>query len=708
MQGMNRKALVATGLGICLVLAVVALYAPSLGYEFINFDDTRYIVDNPKVSGGFTGEGLEAAWTTAMELYWAPLLWMSFMLDVELFGLEPWGFHLVNVLLFGLNVGLVYGLVRRWTRRTGVALAVAALWAFHPSRVESVAWVVERKDVLSGLFFLLGIGAYVEGRRGGLRHGVILAWLFMALGGMAKQIVIVMPPVLMLLDVWPLGRTDWDRFGRDAMRLAVEKWAFWVLAGVLAFLPIWFHQREGMLMPIPWHYRLAMMPVHYLFYFYKLVWPSGLGVLLADLPFGWGRFAAGAGLLAGGTWGLWRCRKGAPWALAGWLWFVGCLFPLSGVVWGGSERVAVRFEYLPQIGLMLAGVLGGDWILRRRGWHWCWGAAVCVAVAGIWAGVTLRLLPHWSNSYTIHERVLQLNPDSSHAFDNIGEACFRDGKWVEWQAFMEKYRRERPGRPHAEVQYAWWMAAMIGDAESSVQALQGLAGLPPDDPGFWVWLDGRTRDAKLLGLWRDTAGICLRQRGDWARLESLRSQWEGQWDDRTRSNFLSELMLAYWAAGKDAEAAAVAGGLNPSGGGTVPVQEMLGRFLSRWQQGARGYAYACFLDYARRRPDDGMALNNMAWLLATAKPDGLIHARMEQWPAAALEWAEQARKSGGELVPGVWDTLAAARANAGDFAGALEAVDRALALAAEAGDSALAGNLQARRDVYRAGRPWRE
>ena len=144
------------------------------------------------------------------------------------------------------------------------------------------------------------------------------------------------------------------------------------------------------------------------------------------------------------------------------------------------------------------------------------------------------------------------------------------------------------------------------------------------------------------------------------------------------------------------------------GGGAVPAQEMLRRFLSRWQQGARGYAFPCFLDYARRRPEDGMALNNMAWLLATAQPDGLVHARMEQWPATALKWAEKALNSGGERVPGAWDTLAAARANAGDFEGALAAVDRALALAANAGDPALAGKMRARREEYRAGRPWRE
>ena len=708
MRGRIPEKTVAIYLGLGIVLGVRGLYAPAVGFDFINLDDTRYIVDNPMVSGGMTWPAVKAAWTTTTELYWAPLLWMSFMLEADLFHLEPWGFHLGNVMLFALNAGLFFVLVRRWSGRTGLALAVAGLWACHPARVESVAWVVERKDVLSGLFFLLGIGAYVEGRRGTLRQGVIWAWLCMALGGLAKQIVIVMPPILMLLDVWPLKRTDWNLFGRDAFRLAGEKWAFWMLALILAAVPVWLHQQAGVLMAVSWQRRFAMIPVHYFFYFQKTIWPSGLGVLLADPPFfGW-QFAGGLLILAGGTWSLWRWRQEAPWALAGWLWFVGALFPLTGVVWGGAERVAVRFEYIPQMGGILAGVLAGDNLLRkwRRGWGW--GAVAGVITAGIWVFLSLRLLPCWRDSYTIHTRVLQVNPDSSHAFDNIGQACFQAGKLTQWQEFMERYRQERPGRPFADIQYAWWLAAMTGDAEASEKTVEGITSLSPDNPGFWTWLDERSTDTKLLGLWRDTAGICLRQRGDWPRMETLRARWAGEWDARTQSNFLAELMLAYWTAGKDAEAAKLARELNPTSGMDVPEQEMLLRFLSRWQQGARGYAFACFQDYVRRRPDDGMALNNMAWLLATTPPDELHHARMNEWPAVAMDWAQRALTLGGDGIPGVWDTLAAARANAGDFTGALAAVEKALDLAREAGALPLVSLLELRREQYRLGKPWRE
>ena len=147
-------------------ILALALYSRTLGYEFINLDDVQYIVNNPVVSGGLSWKAVDAAWTTASVTYWAPLLWMSFMVDQEISGGAPWSFHLTNVLLFALSVGLLFALVRRWTGRNGIAFATALLWALHPARVESVAWITERKDVLSGLFFLLVLWFYTVGREG--------------------------------------------------------------------------------------------------------------------------------------------------------------------------------------------------------------------------------------------------------------------------------------------------------------------------------------------------------------------------------------------------------------------------------------------------------------------------------------------------------------------------------------------------------------
>ena len=698
-----RNRLFLAGLGLLIAAALFAVYAPAIGFDFILLDDGEYIRSNPTVSGGFSWPAVKSAWTEARESYWAPLLWMSFMLDVEAFGLNPHGFHLVNVILFSMNAGLLFALFRRWTGRTGVAVAATLLWALHPARVESVAWVVERKDVLSGLFLLLSLGAYVEGRQGRLRWGVGLAWLCMALGGAVKQIVIVVPAVLMLLDVWPLARTDWDRIGRDAWRLAREKWAFWCLAAFLAFLPPWLHHRDGVMMDVPVSQRLAMIPIHYLFYLKKTFWPTGLAVLQGDLPFRWSAFALGIGLLAGATWGLWRLRKTAPWTLWGWAWFAGTLFPLSGLVWAGAERLATRFLYVPHMGLALAVVLGVAWGCRKRRIV----VAAAVLLLAVYSAATVRLLPYWRDSRTLFARVLELNPDSVHGFDNLARAHFDEGRFAEWQAYLEDFRARRSGSGIADIQYAWWQAAMLGDAEASWAAVEKLTGLPRGDPDFWQWLETRTNDKMLLGTWRDVAGICLRSAGDLEGLERLWQRGKIQWDERTRMNFLAEMLYACWSAGREAEADALAREAGSLSGALLRAQ-MPARFAERWQQGARGYAFACFEAYARWVPGDGLALNNMAWLVATARPDGLRHARMDEWPAAAVAWAERALEAGGGTIPAVWGTLAAARANAGDFAGAQSAAERAMALAEAAGDSASAAKFRTQREAYRAGRPWRE
>ena len=710
MQGMKRNAWVATGLGICLMLAVFVLYAPSIRYEFINWDDIQYLADNPVVSNGVSLEGLKAAWSTAPESMWAPLLWISFMLDVELFGLEPWEFHLVNVLLFCLNAGLVYALARRWTGRTGLALAVAALWAFHPARVESVAWVAERKDVLSGLFFLLCLWAYVRGREGArVRDG--WTWVsagFLVLGMLSKPVLVMTPFVLILLDIWPLGRLPWEGRGlrRAGWKLIVEKWPFWLIAFGLGAISWW----AGPATPQPsWSYRLATIPIHYFSYLRQAVWPVGLTVLCPRPAFSPAMLALSLGVLGGVTAWTWSGWRRHPALLVGWLWFGLLLVPSIGFFWfGTTEGNGVRFSYLPHIGLILGGALGVDGILRRNGWNWRWGAAAGMVMAGIWAVATTRLLPHWRNSQTVFSRALEMNPNNVNALDALGNAWIREGRLAAWQEYMERLRREQPGKHMVDIYYAWWQAAMLGDSVGSVRVLEELTGLDSTQPGFWTWLETRTNGEQLLGMWRDMAGICLRGQGDWQQMEQLRTQWEGSWDSRTRENFLAEMRLAYEVAGLEAQAENVGRELHGGGEAGKWTQAMQDRLFDRWRQGARGYAYQGFVEVAQRRPDDGMALNNMAWLMATAEPDGLDHARQEEWPTTAVAWAEAAIELGGEEFAGAWDTLAAARANAGDFEGAVAAAERAMDLAKRSGGWALADKVQRRLDGYRSGRPWRE
>lgn len=686
---------------VLVALAAFALYAPTLGYDFVALDDEAFTYANPVVKDGISGSSLAASWTTAPENYWAPLLWTSFMLDVEWFGPGPRGHHLANVFLFALNAGLLFALMRRWTGRTGAALAVAALWALHPARVESVAWITERKDVLSGLLFLLGIGAYVESRRRARSAGVWLAWACMAAGGLVKQIMIVMPAALLLLDVWPLGRIDWSRFWRSGWRLALEKWAFWLVAAALTFPPIWFHYDRGSMLDVSVGHRLAMIPIHYLFYFHKTLWPVGLMPLQPDLPFRTGAFLAGAGILIGGTWATWRFRKEAPWGLAGWLWFVGLLFPLIGVVWAGQERLATRFLYLPHVGLCWAVVLAAEAWIRQRGWNRKWGAALCLAALVACGFQTARLLPHWRDEKAFSAAVWKYNSGHETAGLLGGDWHMTRGEWAAADAAYARGANKGNKRCFARL---CWLRLWCGRAAE----IDGLWDEFERASGIRL-LEFTPRDvaADRQILWT-VRGQILRERGDFDG--AIAALGEAVKLDADPASFtVAEFLRTCYAAGRPEAGSAVAERLRAAKGIAIREwRDLLPRYLQFWQEGGRGLAFGYFEEYARRFPDDGLALNNMAWLLATAAPDGLRHARMAEWPSSALDWAERAVAQGGEDMPGAWDTLAAARANAGDFEGAIAAVERARELARQAGEWTLDAQLQARLAEYRAGQPWRE
>lgn len=703
--------------GVLAMVLAFALYAPTIGYDFVTLDDPMYVENSVVVGDGFSWRGLKLAFTTAPENYWAPLLWMSFMFDMELSGGRPWSCHLTNTILFSLNVGLVFLLVRRWTGRTGVALATALLWAFHPTRVESVAWITARKDVLSGVFFFLGLWAYTVGREAARRNEadppvscrlspaalILLSWLCMLLGGMAKQIVILMPPAFLLLDVWPLGRTEWERIWKDGWRLAGEKWAFWILAVIYAALPIVFHVETKAVMDVPAWHRALMIPVHYLFYVGKVLWPTRLMPLQPDLPSWWELLMGATVVLAGLTWGAWRWRRRFPLALWGWLWFAVLLFPLSGVVWAGAERVATRWLYLPQIGLMLAAAAWTADQARARGWRLRWVATGCVLVLVVWGGMSLRLSHHWRGKDHFGIWAYTCNPNSSLACMLGGDGYLSQKNWARAQEAYEQGSSLWNVHCFLRLGMIWncigrteltdsaWPRYELGTGKSVLHSLEENAVFD------------------RIFLWR-IRGQCMQARGDWegaigAFKEAMKL------DENPAAFVVAEYLRASHEAGKfDAEAEAIAARMSKFEG--KPRQtwgDLFSCYAQIWRDGARGYAYGYFLEYAKRYPEDAVGFNNMAWLLATAKPDQMDHARMEEWPAKAVEWAERAVElDEGKKAPSAWNTLGAARANAGDFEGAIEAARQGMALAREAGWLDTVAVIERRVQEYRAKRPWRE
>lgn len=716
-------------IAVAVAAAAFALVAPSIRHDFCLMDDAYFVVENPLVQGGLTWPGIQAAWTSIHASYWAPLLWMSFMVDQELSGGAPWSFHLSNAVYFALSVGLVFALARRWTGRTGVAAATALLWAFHPARVESVAWITERKDVLSGLFFLLGLWFYTVGRQptvgnqassipGRGRPGsnnrsatfnlqpatlVFLSWICMLLGGMAKQVVIVMPAALLLLDVWPLGRTGWSRFWRDLGRLVAEKWAFWLLAAAYVALAIWTQARENAILDMSLRYRLALVPIHYLFYLHRVVWPVALAPLQEDLPLiGW-QSGVGLAVLVAATAAAWRFRIRAPWALWGWLWFVGLLFPLSGVVWAGSERMPVRFLYLPQIGLTLAGVMALAALGRKCGASTRLLGGLTALLLLVCGDVTLRTLMHWRNPDAFGLWLYECHPRQGAACAIGGDVYVATGQWAEAMKAYEQGVELVDKSCFMRLCMLW---NHLGHEERTLAEWDGFEkalGRPLGDFAAWE----RAPERELF--WR-VRGQALRAQGDYAgAIAAL--QEAVRWESDPGALVVADFLRACHEGGRPGGGAEAAERMAAATGIRVRAwRDLRPCYEQMWKMGARGHAYAYFADYANRFPEDGVALARMAWLLATSEPDGLAHARMEEWPQAAVRWAEAAAQQEGDLAASrdAQGALAAARAYAGDFSGAVQAAEKACDLATEKGDAAIVETIEKQIMNYRLGLAWRE
>jgi tetratricopeptide (TPR) repeat protein len=473
-----------TARAVCglLLLAVIAVFGQTAGHDFVNFDDDVYVYENWHVRGGLTGGGIAWAFTqSAASPYWHPLTWLSLMADAQV--LKPRagplerarlaaGMHLVNVALHAANALLLFLVLRAMTASTWPSALAAAIFAVHPLHVESVAWVTERKDVLSGLFGLLALGAYAWYARGPsvVRYLVVAAAL--GLGLMAKPVLVTWPLVFLLLDYWPLGRvsqrraggagksssdgalreptqnTD-ERFqGSDSVRnpavsqrfaprtlqaLIVEKIPLLLLVAASAAVTFMAERSGGSvtsLQSVPIFARIARAAVLYVAYLGKTVWPVSLAALYPDAPVPsfWPALVAGVllALLTGGA--LWGARRGRQWLAVGWLWYLGTLLPTIGLVQVGLQVMADRFLYLPQIGLCIAlawgaAHLAGSWPYRR----WPLAPVAALLVAGLMA-CAWQQTSHWRNSETLWVRTLACTARNPNAHYNLGVALAGRGQ----------------------------------------------------------------------------------------------------------------------------------------------------------------------------------------------------------------------------------------------------------------------------------------
>jgi len=466
----------------CLFLAIStsALYSSVARHPFIDFDDQYYVTNNAILHAGLNWKVFIWSFNAGYAQNWHPLTWLSHALDCQLYGLHPAGHHLTNLVLHVLNVVILFLLLLQVTGAIGRSFLVAALFAVHPLNVETVAWVAERKSSLSMLFFLLALGAYgCYARNPNLKRYLALTALFL-LGLAAKPMVITLPFVLLLLDFWPLKRIQgWDKlsvpnrkgrqpdekvgFKRSASkpefsftqasfsRLVLEKLPLLAFCAGSAALTIVAQRAVAIrsLESFPISVRLENAIYAYAMYLWKTFWPTRLAVYYPHpgntLPV-W-RVGVAALFLAAASVLVWRQRRTRRYLVTGWLWYLGIMVPVVGLVQVGDQARADRYAYIPLIGIFVMVVWGAaDWADSKHiGFRW--RVATATIILAVLSLVTARQISHWRSEYDLWAHDLEVVPGSALAISNLGDALNKTGRAEEALPFLEKSARLLPADP---------------------------------------------------------------------------------------------------------------------------------------------------------------------------------------------------------------------------------------------------------------------
>jgi tetratricopeptide (TPR) repeat protein len=459
--------------GLGLVALVALVYAPVRNHAFVNFDDTQYVSENAAVASGLSRSGVRWAFSTTHAGNWHPLTWLSHMLDVQLFGMDAGAHHVMNAALHAANSLLLFWLLQGLTGALGRSAFVAAVFAAHPLHVESVAWIAERKDVLSaffGLLCLLAYHAYVR-ERGAARYALVVATFALAL--MAKPMPVTLPLLMLLLDWWPLARTR----ETPLRRLLLEKAPLLALSAASSVVTLWAQQQAGAvkgLEQLPLARRAANAVVAYVGYIGLTLWPSGLAPLYPYPPAiptaTWS--AALAVILLVSVFVL-REARGRPSQAVGWLWYLGMLVPVIGLVQVGSQPMADRYMYLPMVGLLLMLASGVPERVPPRALP----VLAALAVAGC-AIVARRQVGYWHDSVALWERTLAVTRDNARAHNNHAHALAKQGRVAESVPHYEEAVRLKPDFAEAHNNFGHALAEQRRAAEAIVHYREALRLLP--------------------------------------------------------------------------------------------------------------------------------------------------------------------------------------------------------------------------------------
>jgi tetratricopeptide (TPR) repeat protein len=738
---------------LLLVVVTVIVYGQVLFFDFVNYDDPYLIYRNPAVGSGLSLRGLLWASSTTFYEYWHPVTWLSHMLDWELFGPRAGLHHLVSLVFHAANTLLLFKVLRLMTGSFARSALVAGLFALHPLHVESVAWLSERKDLLSAFFWLLTIWAYVrytmepETDAADRRRFYRMALIFLALGLMSKPMLVTTPFVLLLLDLWPLGRLgllrpkNFDSSNAETRivpikRLLSEKLPFFALvliSSVITYLGVRAANNLVSSEAFPWSLRLANTPISYVRYLWKTISPANLAVFY-PMPAQWELWSviAAAVVLAGvSLFAVLRTRT-APYLLVGWLIFLGILVPTIGLVSVGWQSIADRYTYIPLIGVFVALVWGGAEVLIR--WrvptrYVLAGSASLLLACAVLSWFQVR---HWRNSFTLwnhcvavtrdnpvahfgwgwalqesgrgaeaiehYREALRIKPDHLNANHNLGLALSELGQYTEATNYFGKALRISPNYAEANIGmgHALYQLKEFSEAGNHyARALQSVSNHVPTLRAYAL---------ALLGSGRFEDAVAQSDR-------ALRLDPEDAWSHFSKGRGFSALGLS--EASVDCYKAALA--INPEFAETHyrlglewKKQGQLDRAASSFAEALHiqpsshavhleiaellerqkkfGDSLAHYREALRLHPESPIILNRLAWSLATC-PEANLRNGTE-----AIQLAERACKDTADKEPAYVGTLAAAYAEMGQF-------DKAVALAQKAFHAAVAAgqtNLSAR------------
>jgi tetratricopeptide (TPR) repeat protein len=760
-------------LAILLALLVTGLYWPVTEFAFINYDDQDYVTENSVVQTGLSWEGVRWAFTTRHAGNWHPLTWLSHLLDGEWYGSNAGGHHATSLILHALNAALLFWVLQRITGATWRSFFVAAFFAVHPLRVESVAWVSERKDVLSAFFGLLCLLAYSRYVRW---HSTLnsqpstssppstfrfltsgsywLAFSCLALGLMSKPVLVTLPFVLLLLDVWPLRRLDLAtrNFQLSTLRhLVLEKIPFLILTLASCVITYTVQQSAGAVAAteaVSISARLQNAVVSYAAYLGKTFWPEKLAVLYPyphDLAFGLvvGALALLVGITAVAVVG----RKTKSYLLVGWLWYLGTLVPMIGLVQVGQQALADRYTYLPGIGLLILVVWAVTDLWRvsdRSKWALGAGAVVLVGLLGL---KTRQQLQHWRNSEALFSHTLavtrdnsvahyslgsalavqgrvaeaiphfrealRLNPQNVEALNDLGLALVLEGAVTEGIGFYQQAIAAQPGRDKPYFNLARALV-LHGQKAEAVPIFRRLLEMNPNYPAARLSLANLLAELGRGGEAQAEFEILLRENPNQAEVYWHYGNLRQQQGDPTaaleqyvkalplapnNADLHDSLGLALAQLGQTEAALAYfqhAIQLQP----TAEFHYHLALALN--VQGRTEEAIAAYRAALLLTPDHVEALNDLAWLLAT-HPTAQIRNGVEAVPlaerAVALSQRQAARFLG---------TLDAAYAAAGSFEEAIQTAQQTIARARSEGAAAVAAAAEARLQLYQTKTPYRQ